>query len=148
LTSSSIKRNCLKTFYGAQRRVIISDCRYDRTNDIDKTMFSSFVRKMDANSRLPIECRSDYRTSDEWVSPAINEASNFKSRFRDYRDGNETGTRKRRSGGIEGKSTDLRQLAGVLDQIPFQKVGFRMSISAADAEFPTFTATCRPDLHR
>lgn len=36
-----------------------------------------------------LECRSDYRTSDERVSPAISGASNFKSRFRDYRGGNE-----------------------------------------------------------
>jgi len=34
--------------------------------------------------------------NDEWVSPAINEASNFKSRFRDYRDGNETEEEKKR----------------------------------------------------
>lgn len=49
--------------------------------------------------RVAYECRSDYRTSNELVSPAISGASNFKSRFRDYRGGNEAEEEKQ----LEGK---------------------------------------------
>lgn len=102
------------------------------------------------NGGLPSNVDPITDANDERVSPAISGASNFKSRFRDYRGGNEAqeeGRRRRRRRNWR-ESTNLRQLAGfrsdsspapTLSSFPRQKVGFRMSISAADAESPVFT---------
>lgn len=66
--------------------------------------FFGSVRKMSANGRSPSNVDPTIaQTTNECHRP-LTKASNFKSRFRDYRGGNETETRKRRDGGIEGKA--------------------------------------------
>lgn len=72
-------------------------------------------------ARVVVECRSDYRTSDERVSPAISGASNFKSRFRDYRGGNEAYVERKRGREEEltGKHGSAAAAGGRFRSYPF-----------------------------
>lgn len=113
---------------------VIYDCQ-----DMDKK-WKPIRRWLGISAFLGL-CRKNPYNWRKSITRPLTGSSNFKSRFRDYRGGNEARLEgKERREEAKGKnwreSSNLRQLAGVLDQIPFQKVGFRMSISAADAEFP------------